>query len=289
MRDLTFIFPLVAIFMLASCSSNDNPDYPVFMLPSSIVTNDANGGNQTFVYDEYGRIVSWTYKPNIDHASSYTAQYSYPDDNTIVVQSEETWLDTKRYFEESINLVNGRAVNSEGTFVCYEYDHMKLRKTYRLEFTYMPSNHLNVVRHSEVVGIGDDVKENAWDNAWTWENYLIWEDGNLKEYQDYQGHSTVDRTIKYEYTNYPVSYPIIIPMVINNAHHQPLFMQGVFGSNSVNLVESSSVTYSSGNSQLSHHYLYKFEEGRVIEFTETVFSNSTYSNPITYQVNWTEK
>ncbi|MDE6321979.1 MAG: hypothetical protein K2L93_06730, partial [Muribaculaceae bacterium] len=266
------------------------PAYQVFMLPASIVTNDVNGMTQTFEYNDYGKIKFWSCKTNSTYdPTTYSAHYSYPDDNTIVVQSEETWIDQKRCYEEVIHLHNGRAVNSEGTFVSYEYGSMRLRKTYRLEYTYMPSNHLNVVKHSEVVGIGEDIKENAWDKAWTWEDYMIWEDGNLKEVQDFQGHSTVERTIKYEYTNHIASYPIVIPIVIGIAHQLPLIMQGVYGSNSVNLVESSSIYDSNGNFQWSYHYAYEMEQDRLTEYTQTTFRNSVFSNPIIYQVNWTEK
>ncbi len=276
--------------ILASCASNEEPDYPVFMQPLSIQSMDANGDNQTFEYDDYGRIVSWKCISNNPNAStSYSAHYSYPDENTIKVTAEELWLNQQRSFEETIRLKNGRASKSEGTFIFSLEGTPELQKTYRLEYDYLPSNHLNSVKHSEVVGIGGDIKNNAWDNAWKWENFLIWENGNLKEFQDYQGNSTVSQTNKYEYSIYAVAYPIVIPMVINNAHHFPLCMQGVFGLNSVNLVKSVSTFDNNANLTLSLQYSYEFEQARISEYTQTLFSNSVFSNPVTYTVTWTEQ
>lgn len=290
MKYLSFINYLFFFFIITACSSNEEPDYTVLMQPSTIITTDANGYNQTFKYDEYGRIVTWNLKSNrTDRQTSYTSQFFYPDDNTIKVKSEELLNGQKRCFEETIQLVNGRATNSEGTYISYNNGNQELSKTYRLEFNYLPSNHLNSVKHSEVIGIGEEIKNDAWDNSWNWENYLIWEDGNLKEFQDFQGNSSIYQTTKYEYSIYKVSYPVIIPMVINNAHHTPLVMQGYFGLNSANLVQSSSVIDRNGNLYLSHQYNYEFDRNQIIEFVETISGNLSFSNPIPYKVNWTEK
>ena len=158
-----------------------------------------------------------------------------------------------------------------------------------MEYEYDPSNHLTVVNHSEVVGIGNEIPANAWNKPWSWENYLIWEDGNLKEFQDYQGNKTVTWTTKYEYSIYEVDYPVVIPVVINNAHHLPLFMQGVFGLNSVNLVKSTSVFDSADKISLSRQYSYEFDQARIIEFAETTSYNIGSPISITYKVDWTER
>lgn len=286
------IHPILFCFLafFTSCSTNDEPEYPIFMQPSSITTNDVKGENQTFGYDDYGRIIDWSLKQNRpSDATIYTAQYSYPSDNTIHIEAEVSWLNQKRCYEETIQLVNNRASNSEGTFIYYEDDLVVLKKTYRLEFEYDPSNHLTIVKHSEVVGIGEDIKDGAWNKPWAWENYLIWEDGNLKEFQDYNGNSSVYQTTKYDYSIEAVDYPIVIPMVINNAHHLPLFMQGVFGLNSVNLVKSFSIIDYEGNTSLTRLYSYMFDQARIIEYTETTNHNTGFSNPITYKVNWIER
>jgi hypothetical protein len=260
------------------------------MQPLSIQSVDVNANNQTFEYDDYGRIVAWNCTPNNpNETNSYSAQYSYPDENTIKVTAEEVWLDQRRIFEETIQLKNGRASKAEGIFIFSENDNQVLRKTYRLIFDYLTTNHLNTVEHLEVVGIGDDLKDSAWDNAWRWMNYLIWENGNLKEFQDYQGSSSTYQSTKYEYSEDKVSYPVIIPLVINNAHHMPLYMQGVFGANSVNLVKSALSYDNNENLYLTRQYSYEFEQERISKYTETDFTSSVYSNPVTYTVNWTEK
>lgn len=290
MKHLLHTFCALAFAFLTSCSNNDEPEYPIFMQPSTITTTDANGDNQSFLYDDYGRIVDWSLKPNNpDDATIYTAQYSYPNDNAIHIVSEESWLNQKRCYEETIQLINGRASKSEGTFSYYEEGNVILKKTYLLEYEYAPSNHLTVVKHAEVVGIGADIKDGAWEKPWSWENYLIWEDGNLKEFQDYQGKASVYETTKYDYSIEAVDYPVVIPMVINNAHHLPLFMQGVFGLNSVNLVKSSSVTDDKGNISFERQYSYKFEQAHIVEYTQTNSYNTAISNPITYKVKWIDR
>lgn len=287
MKHLPISIFLFAFAVLVSCSSNDEPEYPIFMQPSSITTTDTKGENQSFEYDDYGKVIGWMLKQNSPNdASIYTAQYSYQNNNTIHIVSEESWLNQKRCYEETIQLVNGRASKSEGTFIYTEDGNVVLKKTYRLEFEYDPSNHLTVVKHAEVVGIGEDIKVGAWDKAWAWENYLIWEDDNLKEFQDYQGKASVYQTTKYDYSIYAVEYPVVIPTVINCAHHLPLFMQGVFGMNSVNLVKSSSVIDNKGNTTMSSQYSYEFDQARIIEYTET---HSYYPTPITYNVTWIER
>lgn len=286
------IHPILFCFLafFTSCSTNDEPEYPIFMQLSSITTDDAKGESQSFRYDDYGRIIDWSLKQNqSSDVTIHTAQYSYPRDNTIHIEAEESWLNQKRCYEETIQLVDNRASNSKGTFIYYEDDIVVLKKTYRLEFEYDPSNHLTIVKHSEVVGIGDDIKDVAWNKPWAWENYLIWEDGNLKEFQDYNGNSSVYQTTKYDYSNEAVDYPIVIPMVINSAHHMPLFMQGVFGLNSVNLVKSLSIIDDKGNTSSTRLYSYIFDQTRIIEYTETTNHNTGFSNPITYQVNWIER
>ncbi len=289
MKQLSFLSSIFIFFILASCS-NEDPEYPVFMQPSSIQSLNADADNQTFEYDEYGRIVNWTQKRNNpSDATIYTAKYSYPNNNAIHVVSEESWLNQKRCYEETIQMVDCRASKSEGTFIYSEGDNVVLKKTYHLEYEYDSANHLTVVKHTEVVGIGEDIPDVAWNKPWSWENYLIWEDGNLKEFQDYYGNVSVYKTTKYDYSIEAVDYPVIMPMVINNAHHMPLFMQGVFGLNSVNLVKSSSVIDNEGNITFSCQYTYKFEQARIVGYTQTYSFNTTFSNSVTYNVNWTER
>lgn len=154
MKHLLLTSCVLAFAFLASCSSNDEPEYSIFMQPSKITTTDVNGENQSFEYDDYGRITYWSLKENNPYdAYTSTAHYSYSDNNTIHIVSEDSWLKQKRCYEETIQLVNGRASKSEGTFISYDGRHIVLRKTYRLEYEYDPSNHLTVVKHSEVVGI----------------------------------------------------------------------------------------------------------------------------------------
>lgn len=290
MKHLFYLFSFSLFTFLSSCSNNDEPESEdsVFMHPVSITSKDVNGWNQTFEYDEYGRIVSWTQSSNSTDGIAYSAHFDYMDGNTIKITSEEDFsIGDKRCFQETIKLINGRASNSEGTFIQEVNGSPYLRKTYRLAFEYDNSNHLTAVKHSEVVGIGAYLKDDAWDNAWSWDNYLIWEDGNLKEFQDYQGHTSLYQTTKYDYSLDAVEYPIITPIVINSMHHTPLVMQGIFGLNPVNLIRSTSMFDKDGNLNLSRQYTCQFEDERIIDYTETT-SNTAFSNSISYSVHWTE-
>lgn len=279
---------LLTLAVITSCSNNDEPDYPVFMQPASITTDDINGGNQTFEYNENGKIAAWTLRYSDNER--VTARYFYPGDNIIKIESEEVSFETRTFWSETIQLVNGRASESEGTFIRQIDDVTQIQKTYRLEFTYTPDNHLNIVKHSEVRGIGGNVTADDWDNSWNWENYLIWSNGNLIEYQNFSGNSRVYQTTKFDYSTSTAAYPVIIPNVINSLHHRPLFMQGVFGSNSKNLLESSSIFDEDGKLYSTRHYTYKFNKEDLIDrYVATISDNTAFSKSISYIVNWTDK
>lgn len=115
-------------------------------------------------------------------------------------------------------------------------------------------------------------------------------DGNLKEFHDYQGHTATYQTRKYGYFSDVVEYPIIMPVIINSEHHTPLVRQGIFGASPVNLVKAVTVSDGDGNLNFSRQYTYKFEDARIIGYTEsTSYSNTAFSNSIPYSVNWAEK
>lgn len=289
MRFKVFMLSVLLLALVTSCSNDDEPNIPVFMQPASIISDDINGGNQTFEYNDYGKIIAWTlhYSDN----ESIIARYSYPNDNTIKIESEEVCFENRTYRAETIHLLNGRASKSEGTFIRKQDDIIQIQKSYRLEFAYSSDNHLNIVKHSEVQGVGENVAANAWDKSWTWEDYLIWENGNLKEYQDFCGQSVVYATTKYEYSAYAVDYPVVIPVVINSWHHSPLFMQGVFGLSSNNLLKSSSLFDKVGNLDLTRNFTYEFNDADLIDkfYIETISHDTPFSYSISYKVNWTEK
>lgn len=282
------LFFAISCLTFVSCSENDEPEPQIYMMPASITSDDAEGTSQTFAYDSYGRIIKWTQKFEDD---KIIACFSYPDKNTIVVKSTEFILDQERTFNETITLEKGRASKAEGTFVHdWKNGAGPFHKTYRLEFEYDNfTHHLTEVKHSEVVGIGENVTDTSWEKAWTYTNYLYWEDGNLKEYQIFQGHSSVQQTVKYDYSIYGVLYPIIIPPVINSYHHLPLFMQGIFGLNSKNFVKRASYLDAAGNITRSCDYSYEFENGYVKSYAETYCNGEAISSPIIYQVTWTVK
>lgn len=285
MRLSVRILGILPLALISACSGNDEPEYPVFMQPSSIIAEDADGGNQVFAYDGYGKIREWSLR--FDDNESVKVRYSYPDENTINIKSEEVAYYTRTLWEERIELINGRASKSEGTFTRWQNGNILIQKTYRLEFEYDPANHLTAVKHSELMGI-DDFSDADWNESWTWENYLIWESGNLVEFENFNGNSTVFQSTKYAYSGETAAYPVIIPTVVNSLHHNPLFMQGVFGLNSKNLLESASDLDEKGSLGISRHYVYEIENDLISNYTETTTFNTAFSRSISYRVNWTK-
>lgn len=286
-RNLFYFFTILCLAsgFLVACSDKDEPQYPLFMMPSSIASD--NGKSEYFGYDDYGRIVSWTMNYGEDKA---VASFSYPDNNTILVESSEITGTQKRTFSETITLENGRATKAEGIFLqsSIEAEDSPVSKTYRLEFEYDKfKGHLIEIKHAEITGIAEGNDNSALDNAWRWSDYLYWEDGNLKEYQVFQGHSSVWQTRTYEYSDYAVGYPIVVPFIINSYHHQPLIMKEVFGVNSKNYVSRVSISDANGNIPLIGEYSYHFENGYLNSFTETYSNGSTPLSSVNYKVTWT--
>jgi len=189
---------------------------------------------------------------------------------------------------ETIHLVNGRAESCEGTYICNIDNGTDLmQKTYRLDFYYDMSSHLTSVKHTEVRGIGDDISDIPFNEPWIWENSLIWEDDNIKEFQDMQGHSNVYYTSKYNYTDTKTDFPIVYPDVTNFIHHLPLLMRGFFGTISKNLLARQTRYDKNGNIYLFKKYEYQIENNRIKSYYETESYGTAFSSPILYNIVWT--
>lgn len=283
MKFLNYVMAVVSIGVCAGCDDKEDVA-EVFMQPASITTEYSNGTCQRFSYDEYGRITVY----RLESEYSIVADYSYPQDDVIYVESTDEYYPFKRIYTEKIYLENGRAVYSEGSFISMINDHSDIQKTYRLYYKYDTANHLVSVKHAEVLGIGDNIRDDAWDNAWEWENYYIWEDGNLVEYQDYDGASYVKYAKKYAYYDDLLGYPVISPVGIGFSHHDPLIMQGIFGSNPVNKLASVTNTGKDkwGNviSSDTYKYTYRYDGDMISGYNTT--NNADVS--VSYNVEWTE-
>lgn len=288
MKFLNYVMAVVSIGVCAGCDDKEDVA-EVFMQPASITTEYSHGTNQRFSYDDYGRITEWRSETG---PSRIVADYSYPQDGVIYVESSDENSPFKRIYTEKIYLENGRAVYSEGTFISITNSFYDIQKTYRLFYNYDAANHLVSVKHAEVMGIGDEIKDDAWDNAWEWENYYIWEDGNLTEYQDYEGNSYVRNDTEYAYYGDRLEYPVISPIDINCFHHKPLAMQGVFGSNPVNMLASVTTSYKDKwgnvNSSKTYKYTYQYDGNMISGYCFTKFYGYNADVPILYNIEWTE-
>lgn len=281
MNRFQFLFVLAGVLPLLSCSDSDEPKPSATVRLESITSDDYSGDDQYFVYDENGRITQWSYK---DSDNEFTAAYSYPSESEIEVLSVFSSQYTTRTFTESIRLENGRAVASDGTWEVVTSDGLgDINKTYRLEYGYDDSSHLVSIFHSEVVGIGDNISESAWNKPWEWTDYLIWEDGNLKSFQEAYGAQYTKYVTEYSYSQEKAERPVIYPLVIFD-YHIPLQMQGVFGRNPKDLIETSVKSDRDGNEVVKESYDYTIEENRIVEY----WCTRSYGTPapIQYFVNW---
>lgn len=278
---------LVAVCIAPSCSNSDGPEYRVFIQPSAITADDAGGSSQSFAYDDYGRIVSWTEEWSWNE--KVTARYSYPDANTVLIESEE--IPNMRSYKEIVHLVNGRASHSDGTFVFKQNElTSEIRKTYRLEYGYDFANHLVSVKHSEVMGSGDDIPETAWNKPWVYENCLVWEGDNLVEFQDMLGKPDVYYTTRYKYVETTADYPVIMPVsVINSLHHVPLMMQGIFGSRPKDLISETAQYDRDGNIMLTNRYEYQIDDSHITGYYITRSYGPSALCPIFHNVTWTAR
>lgn len=264
--------------LLASCDNQEEPTPEVF----SQVAEISNGTttSRQITYDKYGRTVKYTVSYP---GGSVNATYSYPSDNTISIHTEDVAYgtlgisDIVREYDDEIHLENGRASYCDGVFSSNEFG-TPFQKKYRHEFTYTSGNHLNVVKWTEWNRQGD---EWALDRPWTWENYYIWENGNLTEIEDFSGKTTPFYRYKYSYSTTSGIQNIT---VIHYGRHQyyPLQLGGILGAQPENLISGVQIEQADVL-PVQTRYEYNIIDGRVTVYTETRNNNSD-----TFTVTWTE-
>ncbi len=185
--------------------------------------------------------------------------------------------DIVREYDDEIHLENGRASYCDGVFSSNEFG-TPFQKKYRHEFTYTSGNHLNVVKWTEWNRQGDGW---ALDRPWTWENYYIWENGNLTEIEDFSGKTTPFYRYKYSYSTTSGIQNIT---VIHYGRHQyyPLQLGGILGAQPENLISGVQIEQADVL-PVQTRYEYNIIDGRVTVYTETRNNNSD-----TFTVTWTE-
>lgn len=220
------------LLLLASCDNQEEPAPEVF----SQVAEISNGTttSRQITYDKYGRAVKYTVSYP---GGSVNATYSYPSDNTISIHTEDVAYgtlgisDIVREYDDEIHLENGRASYCDGVFSSNEFG-TPFQKKYRHEFTYTSGNHLNVVKWTEWNRQGD---EWALDRPWTWENYYIWENGNLTEIEDFSGKTTPFYRYKYSYST-TSGIQNITDIHYGRHQYYPLQLGGILGAQPENLI-----------------------------------------------------
>ncbi len=272
------IFTLLFSLVLASCSDNDGPGAEVFSQVSEIT----NGSSETreIVYDAYGRVSRYT--------ATYPGEtvecvYSYPSEDLVKIYTrdvvERGWddKDLVREYEDELHLADGYAVSCDGIFSqsCEGYT---VQKKYRHEFGYTADIRLNVVKCTEWNKNGDAW---AYDRPWTWENYYIWQDGNLTRVEDCFGKSTPVYTIEYSYSA-TAGVLNVVPLHFGRHQYYPLQLKGILGTQPKNLI-TGIVRSERGSVYAQEEYRYELSKDKITSFTET--RNGTTDS---YMVNWVE-
>lgn len=252
---LTFL-----LLIITSCSNQDEPKPTAFTQVSEISNGSTTSHNIT--YDEYGRVSKYT---AVFSDESVNATYSYPADDIITIHTvcEQNGVNhILREYEDKIYLENGRASYCDGVFSMTGHDDM-FQKKYRHEFIYTSDNHLNVIKWTEWNREGNDW---AYDKPLTWENYYIWENGNLVEVEDYNGNSTPTYTYNYSFSDIE-GVQNIIAARLGRYQYYPLQLKEIFGAQSRNLI--SIEKFKSNVLSYEIKYEYNIAASTIIRYLET--------------------
>lgn len=261
----TFLLLIFTAVCLVSCSNQDEPDPEKFSQVSEI-SNGYNNISQRITYDEYGRVIKYIAGFPTE---SITATYTYPSDNLIRIHTQDVIFGQNgtsgilRIYEDELYLENGRASYCEGIFSSNDAGSL-FQKKYRHDFIYATDNHLNVIKWTEWNKNGDDW---AYDKPWTWENYYVWEDGNLTEVEDFLGNTRPFYTYKYTYATMS-GVQNIIPLHYGRFQYFPLQLKGIFGLQPKNLIIGLEQTIDNGTTYKTD-YNYNITDGKIVNYSET--------------------
>lgn len=278
MRHSTFIALLAAAFMTSGCENHENPDVPSRRQPVSILTG--NGHGQTFTYGTNGSLSQWR---EVTDTDSITSTYSYPDASTIGMHTVYNSNDI-RVYDERIFLDAGRVTHIDGTWEVFDRSGNRIiAKAYALMITYDADNRAVSVKHSEMMGIGDDKSGKPWE----WTNTVTWEGNSPVEFADYQGNSTLARTVRYNYSAIQSPTPVALPD-FTYYHHFPLQMQGLFGVKPAYLMSESTTTTSmlGQTSVMRTEYDYECRDNYVDSYSRAITFDDGRCIVDTYHVDW---
>ena len=275
------LLALVIPLLLASCSDKEDPLPDVFSQVSEI---KGTSQSQEITYDSYGRVVK--YIESYPH-EIITCTYSYSSDDLIKIHTEQVIQESDgndrvdEYVDE-LFLNNGRADYCEGVFSSNRKS--IYQKKYRHEFVYMPDNHLNIVKCTEWDW---DKIALDWisDKPWSWENYYIWENGNLVEVEDYSGYKDkIAYTFKYSYSEVS-GVQNIVRIHLCRYQYYPLQLQGIFGSMPNNLI-SRCQTKQFNKTIREAAYSYDIKDKKISSYTESQYRESQTGTSETFSVSW---
>ena len=259
--SLLLIFTAVC---LVSCSNQDEPDPEIFSQVAEI-SNDHNTLSQKITYDSYGRVVEYSaFYPT----ESLSAKYTYTADNLINIHTQDVIFgqngasDIVRVYEDELYLESGRASYCDGIFRSNDVGSL-YEKKYRHDFTYTTDNHLNVIKWTEWNKNGDDW---AYDKPWTWENFYVWENGDLIEVEDFSGKNKPFYTYKYSYSSMP-DVQNIIPIHYGRFQYYPLQLKGIFGLQPQNPIIGVEQIIDNGTTYKTD-YNYNIVDGKIVNYSE---------------------
>lgn len=271
---LLLFLPLVIV----ACSE-DEPKHQIFMQISTII-NASETISRQISYDSYGRVISYK---SVSPKESIVSEYVHVSDSLIKITTKYYYSGsiTRSYtMQDDLHIENGRAVSCDGIFREQVQDELPVEKKYRHEFNYTLDNFLNTIKWTEWYIRGDNWE----DYPWTWENYYYWREGNLEEIEDHLGQSSPTFTYSFKYTDV-VGLQNVVPIPMGRYQYFPLQLQGVFGSQPLNLIsEISQIHYSDDVYNMSYKYKYEIVEDRIVNYQE-IPSKGMFDE---FYVDWTK-
>lgn len=269
----------IPVWLLTSCGKSDEPTHNVFMQVSSIKINGSDLGSRLWTYDSYGRVVG--YKA-LEAPLHINVDYDYISDDLVKIHTEEIVEGQNgannilNIYEDELHLEKGRADYCEGKVTRYTWDSDPYEKKYRHDFIYTMDNHLNVLKVTEWEKLDDGWND---ESPLVWENYYVWEEGNLVKVEDYSGRYAPYSLKTYKYNGVRGTQNILgIPM--GDYQYYPLQLKEIFGPMSVSLISERCISDDNGISVTS--YDYEVYDGRI-----TAYSVTSENSTSTYTVQWT--
>ena len=238
-KCLHFALMSVLVFLIVSCSNNDDPVTPPQYRISRICSDNLL---QLFEYDASGRISEWKYEDlTQDRSDTYNSTYRYSgEEGVIEINSTEQRGDETWSFNERLYLnQDGTASHATGNVtILGNGEWLLMKKNYLVSFHYNSSHQLTKIDVEE-----KRTNDTGWEESGglQWFIEMEWDENNLITYSEYSNrdYPMFSKTFTY-YEGDTAHYIPIMQGPILRHYYLPLQYQGLFGPQSVGLVKEAS-------------------------------------------------